>query len=127
MSKLKTVTSAVTAVLLVSGIGLAVAQSEDTPAVQQPATMTQATDQAAADPNAAPMTNTTAQQPADDPTRSQPPADPTAPLPAQDPAQIQAQPQGTTAMPANAPTSPAAPTTQAYDSSAEPAPRADRN
>ncbi|WP_422010628.1 hypothetical protein [Roseateles sp.] len=120
MSHLKTVTSAVTAVFLVSGIGLAVAQSEDTPPVQQPSTMTQATDQAPADPTAMPLNDTTAQQQPADPTRSQPPADPTAPLPAQDPAQMQATPpaQDSSTMPSSAPS---------YDAASEPAPRADRN
>jgi hypothetical protein len=119
MSHLKTVTSAVTAVLLVSGIGLAVAQSEDSLPVTQPATMTQPADQAPVDSTAMPLNDTTAQQQPADPTRSQPPADPTAPLPAQDPAQMQAtQPAQDSSMPSSTPS---------YDAASEPAPRADRN
>lgn len=111
MSKIKTITSAVTAVVLVSGIGLAVAQSKEQPA--QPATMTQATDQAQADPNAMPA-DTTAQQPAD-PSQQQttpPPADPMT--------------QNSTPLPADQTTTPAV-QDSTIPASTEPAPRADRN
>ena len=67
MPNLKTLTSAITAAVLVSGIGIAVAQSEETPPATEPSSSTMttpATDQSQADPNAMPA-ETPAQQPAD--------------------------------------------------------------
>ena len=116
MSTIKTLTSAATAIALVSGIGLAVAQSEEQPAQPAQATMTQATDQAVNDPNA-PLPDTTAaaqqQQPA--------PADPSLQQPAQ--------PASASTYPAqdNSAATSSAPADQSSYQSTEPAPRADRN
>lgn len=124
MFNLKTITSAVTAAVLVSGIGLAVAQTEDQPATDPKPAMPLASEETppatpAVDQTAMPAADVNAQQPADDPSRSPPPADPTAPLPAQDPAQTQQ----TTPAAQPAPDTSTAP---AYQSK-QPAPRADRN
>ena len=112
MSRIKTVTSALTAAFLVSGIGFAVAQSED----QQPAEPMTATalpsEETPADLNAMPVDATAQQQPAE----QAPAAD--QPLPAQ--------PADTTTPPAADTSIPAA-TTTAEPSYSEPAPRADRN
>lgn len=128
MSTLKTVTSAVTAVALVTGIGLAWAQTEDQ---SQPTNTTTAagampSEQTPADPNAVPPVDNTAansmqqQQPqADDPSRTTPPADSTAtPLPSDN-----------RAAPANSMDNGATTpdTTTSSTPSYEPAPRADRN
>lgn len=122
MSTIKTLTSAATAIALVSGIGLAVAQSEEQPAQPAQATMTQATDQAVNDPNA-PLPDTTAaaaaqqqQTPAPaDPSMQQPaqpaPADANATYPAQD----------------NSAATSSSPADQSSYQTTEPAPRADRN
>ncbi len=113
MSALKTATSALTAVALVSGISFAWAQSDEQPVqpVDTPAAV-MPSEETPADPNALPpVDNTTAntlqqQQQADDPSRTTPPADTTTtPLP-----------QDSSSQPA--PMSEPAP---------EPAPRADRN
>ena len=118
MSTIKTLTSAATAIALVSGIGLAVAQSEEQPAQPAQATMTQATDQAVNDPNAPLPDTTTAaatqqQQPA--------PADPSLQQPAQ--------PASASTYPAqdNSTATSSAPADQSSYQSTEPAPRADRN
>jgi hypothetical protein len=114
MSALKTATSALTAVALVSGIGFAWAQADEQPV--QPADIPAAampSEETPADPNALPpVDNTMAdrmqpQQQADDPARVTPPADST-----------------TTALPQDSHSQPAAPLPA---TSAEPAPRADRN
>ena len=95
MSAIKTATSALTAAVLVTGIGLAWAQTEDQ---QQPAdpvaaaTAAPLSEQTPADPNAAPVDANAAmpaesttviaeQQPADDPAKVTPPVDSTATLP----------------------------------------------
>lgn len=113
MSTLKTLTSAVTAVALVTGIGLAFAQSEDQPAAEPKAALSE---QTPADPNAA-MTaqpSDTAQQPADQAQQqTTPPADSSQQQPAM-PADSYAKPATQDSMPAPA----AAP---------EPKPKADRN
>lgn len=117
MSHLKTATSALTAALLVTGIGLAVAQTDEP---QQPADPTVAatpaplSEQTPADPNALP--------PADDTAQMQPPQTPPAVEPA--PATMPAQPAMDNTYPsANVTT--AAPGSSGVGS--EPAPRADRN
>lgn len=93
MPTLKTVTSAMTAAVLVTGIGLAVAQTDTQNQPTDPmaaATAKPTSEQTPADPNA-PATDATMaaqaqaqqqQQPAYDPSRTTPPADgTTAPLP----------------------------------------------
>lgn len=113
MSALKTATSALTAVALVSGISFAWAQSDEQPTqpVHTPAVV-MPSEETPADPSALPpVDNTTAntlqqQQQADDPARTTPPVDTTTtPLP---------QDSGTQPAPMSAPAD-------------EPAPRADRN
>ncbi len=117
MSHLKTVTTALTAAVLVGGIGLAFAQSDEQNPPAEPmaaATPAPTSEQTPADPNAMPAADTTAQMPqqtpADDPARTTPPVDTTA-----------------TPLPSDTPTASdntyRAPTT----SGEEPAPRADRN
>lgn len=120
MSTVKTLTSVATAIALVAGIGIATAQSEEQPA--QPATMTQATDQAVNDPNAplsapttAPLQQTPAPTPTD-PALQQPAAPVTPAAPAY-------QPQDNSSM---TPSTPAEPSSS-YQPTSEPAPRADRN
>ncbi len=126
MSNLKTATSALTAALLVTGIGLAVAQTDDQ---QQPADpMTAATaatptmpttisEQTPADPNAVPPADNTAQI-----QQQTPQVDPAAPLPSTTPGQSATD---------NSYPTPATTTTPAPSPSPapsyEPAPRADRN
>ena len=120
MSTLKTVTSALTAAILVSGIGLAVAQTEDQKQPTEPvaaATAAPLSEQTPADPNAAPAVDTTAamaeqQQPADDPAKVTPPVDSTAAMPS------------TTTTDTTTTTTT---TTPSYDQPATPAPRADRH
>lgn len=115
MSTVKTATSVLTAAVLVTSIGLAFAQSEETPAappIEQttvtPLTAEQTTP--AADPTAMPLqSNAAVQQPAEDPSRTTPPPAEPAQTPAQQPATQ-----------STAPMTPA----PAYR---EPAPRADRN
>lgn len=115
MSAIKTATSALTAVALVSGIGFAWAQSDPQPAqpVDTPVAV-MPSEETPADPNALPpVDNTTAnrmqqQQQADDPARTTPPADST-----------------TTPLPQDSNSQPAA--EAAPQPSSEPAPRADRN
>lgn len=94
MSNLKTATSALTAAVLVTGIGLAWAQSDEQTQPTEPLTAATAapSEQTPADPNALTAVDTTAadraatvdmtQQPmsADDPARTAPPVDTTAPL-----------------------------------------------
>lgn len=104
MSKIKTVTSALTAAFLVSGIGFAVAQTQDQPQTEPMTTTALPSEQTPADPNALPQADLNAQQTQP----AVPPADTTAPLPAQ----------SDTAM---------TPDTTTSDTSYEPAPRADRN
>ncbi|MGM9481910.1 hypothetical protein ACS5PN_12060 [Roseateles sp. NT4] len=126
MSTLKTVTSALTAVVLVSGIGLAVAQTEDQKQPTDPVAASTAaplSEQTPADPNAAPAdvnampTDSTAavQQPApaDDPAKVTPPVDSTA-----------ATPTTTTTDTTTTTTTTPSPS---YDQPATPAPRADRH
>ena len=124
MSTLKTVTSAMTAAVLVTGIGLAFAQTEDQRQPADPmvaATASPTSEQTPADPNALPPTDSAAQQqqqpqqPPADPAQATPPVDSTtAPLPsAQDATPPATTPSTTPAMPADQPT--------------PPAPRADRN
>jgi hypothetical protein len=125
MSTLKTATSALTAAVLVTSIGLAFAQTEDQPQQQQPAeptAMAAATtsEQTPADPNAAPVdanampadSTLAQQQPADDPAKVTPPVDSTAAQPS------------TTATDATTSTTTTSPS---YDQPATPAPRADRH
>lgn len=119
MSNLKTVTSALTAAVLVTSIGLAWAQTDEQTQPTDPmaaATASPTSEQTPADPNALPV-DTTVQMPADDPARATPPVDTTAPLPA-DPAVP-----STTTPAASIDTTPTTPASPAY----EPAPRADRN
>lgn len=118
MSTVKTVTSALTAAALVTGIGLAWAQTDEQNQPAEPMTATTATpisEQTPADPNAAPA-DATMQQQTDTTTLQQttPPVDATrstAPLPSDSTY--------------NNNNNSAATTTT--DSSYEPAPRADRN
>ena len=130
MSTLKTATSALTAAVLVTSIGLAWAQTEDKPQNQPTEPMAAATaaptsEQTPADPNALPATDSTLQQqqqpmPAvDDPARTTPPVDnsTTAPLPSDSRS-------STTDSNYNS-TTPA--TTPEPSTSYKPAPRADRN
>jgi hypothetical protein len=114
MSRIKTATTALTAAFLVSGIGFAVAQSEDQPQTEPMTTTALPSEQTPADPNAAPM-DTTAQQD-QQLQQQQPPVD--QPMPTQ--------PADTTTTTATDPSIPAA-TTTSDSSYAEPAPRADRN
>ncbi len=119
MSTIKTITSSLTAVALVSGIGLAWAQTSDQNQPTDPmqaATATPISEQTPADPNAAPQTDTTLTQQQTEP--ATPPADTTAPMP-QDSMAAQPQQPATTMDSAIQPT-PADPVD-------EPAPRADRN
>jgi len=126
MSTLKTATSALTAAVLVTSIGLAFAQTEDQPQ-QQPAEPTAAapatlSEQTPADPNAAPVdanampadSTNTAQQPADDPAKVTPPVDSTAATPSTTTTD-------TTATTTTTTTSPS------YDQPVTPAPRRDRH
>ncbi|MFT7775917.1 hypothetical protein [Roseateles sp.] len=116
MSHLKTATTALTAAVLVGGIGLAFAQSDDQNQPAEPmtaATASPTSEQTPADPNALPTADTTTQMPqqmpADDPARTAPPVDTTTtPLPSDTPAASD-----------NSYRTPAP--------AAEPAPRADRN
>jgi hypothetical protein len=129
MSTLKTATSALTAAVLVTGIGLAWAQTEDQTQPTDPmaaATASPTSEQTPADPNAIqPVDNNLQQQPVDDPARATPPADTTAPLPSDSTAATTANTTAATPTPDNSYMAPAA--TTAPQSSYEPAPRADRN
>jgi hypothetical protein len=130
MSTLKTATSALTAAVLVTGIGLAWAQTEDQTQPTDPmaaATASPTSEQTPADPNAIqPVDNSLQQQqPVDDPARATPPADTTAPLPSDSTAATTANTTAATPTPDNSYMAPAA--TTAPQSSYEPAPRADRN
>lgn len=126
MSTIKTVTSALTAAVLVTSIGLAVAQTEDQQQPTDPVAASTAaplSEQTPADPNAAPVdanampadtTTVAADQPApaDDPAKVNPPVDSTAaPLPS------------STSTDMTTTTTPS----PSYDQSATPAPRADRH
>lgn len=124
MSTIKTVTTVMTAAFLVTGIGLAVAQSEETPAsppVEQTTAAPLPADQTPpADPTLMPQeSNATLQQPADEPSRTTPPpAEPST-------AQIPPQPvDNTLSQPATQNSSVNTTPAPAYT---EPAPRADRN
>ncbi|MDR7270542.1 putative membrane protein [Pelomonas saccharophila] len=124
MSTLKTATSALTAAVLVTSIGLAFAQTEDQPQ-QQPAEPTTAavmpSEQTPADPNAAPAdvntmpADSTAamQQPADDPAKVTPPVDSTA--------------ASSTTTTTDTTTTTTTTPSPSYDQPATPAPRADRH
>lgn len=121
MSHLKTATTALTAAVLVGGIGLAFAQSEEPTLPAEPmtsATAAPTSEQTPADPNAQPPVDATAQMqqqmPAvDDPARATPAADTPVAMPSETPA---------TAASDN---SYRAPATSPSDNM--PAPRADRN
>ena len=123
MSTLKHLTTTLTAAFLVGGIGLAVAQSEETPPATEPTVAAPLPSEQTppADPTAMPQESNTAlqQQPAADPARTTPqPADnSTMQSPPQQPAT------DTMSQPAPSRT-PAVMPAQAYT---EPAPRADRN
>ncbi len=107
MSRIKTATTALTAAFLVSGIGFAVAQSEDQPQTEPMTTTALPSEETPADPNAAPL-GTTAQQD-QQLQQQQPPVD--QPMPAQ--------PAADTSMSSAA--------TAVDPGYTEPAPRADRN
>jgi hypothetical protein len=121
MSTLKTLTTSLTAAVLVTGISFAWAQSEDRS--QQTDTTTAAgampSEQTPADPNALPAANSTTgnqalQQSPNDPSRTMPPAGTTSsPMPGQMPAM-----QGNSVSPT---------TSDTASSGYETAPRADRN
>ena len=116
MFNLKTITSAVTAAVLVSGIGLAVAQTEDQPATDPKPAMPLASEETPpADQSVMPAADANAQQPADDPAKTAPPATDTT-------AQSSAPQQ-----PAPTPAAQDSMTTPSYTPSTQPAPRADRN
>lgn len=125
MSTIKTATSALTAALLVSGIGLAWAQTEDAQQAIEPTPAVSAmpSEQTPADPNTVPLTDnsaaTTAQQ-----TTTPPAVDSTTPAPMSSDANSQA-PQSTTTAIDNSTTTTTTPAPEA--SAYEPAPRADRN
>ncbi|KQW46614.1 MULTISPECIES: hypothetical protein [unclassified Roseateles] len=130
MSKLKTATSALTAAVLVTGIGLAWAQTDEQ--VQPTEPMTAATaepisEQTPADPNAVtPVDSTTAAQqamPADDPARTTPPVDSTAPLTSDSTTRSTTD----SSYNNNANTTAASTDMSTTGSTYEPAPRADRN
>lgn len=127
MSRIKTATTALTAAVLVTGIGLAVAQTDDQNQPAEPmaaATASPISEQTPADPNAqvqqaqqvdttaAPMTQQTP-PPVDNTTRTTPPMDSTTALPSETPMRS-----------ANDTTT--RPTTDSTGSY-QPAPRADRN
>lgn len=124
MSNLKTVTSALTAAVLVTSIGLAWAQTDDQNQPTDPmaaATASPTSEQTPADPNALPV-DTTVQMPADNPARATPPVDTTAPLPADTATR------STTDRSYNSTNMPASTMdTTAPSTTYEPAPRADRN
>jgi hypothetical protein len=125
MSTIKTATTALTAALLVSGIGLAWAQTEDAQQPSEPTTPVAAmpSEQTPADPNAVPLTDNSAAMPAQQTAPTNPPAvDGTTPAPLSSDANSQA-PQSTTATMDNSTS-----VTPMPDASRdEPAPRADRN
>jgi hypothetical protein len=128
MSALKTATSALTAAVLVTGIGLAFAQTEDQKQPTDPmaaATASPTSEQTPADPNAAPV-DPNAAQPADSTATmaaQQPPAD--------DPARVTPPVDSTAATPSTTTTDTTTTTTTtpspSYDQPATPAPRADRH
>ncbi len=127
MSTLKTVTSALTAAILVSGIGLAVAQTEDQKQPTDPVAASTAaplSEQTPADPNAVPA-DPNAVAPADSTAAMQQPA------PADDPAKVTPPVDSTAAMPSTTTTDTTTTTTTtpspSYDQPATPAPRADRH
>jgi hypothetical protein len=114
MSTIKTITSAVTAAVLVTGIGLAWAQAEDQSQSTNSTTAAAApgiSEQTPADPNAAPLTDNAAAMPQQGAVTNPPAVDGTTPAPLSSDANSQA------------PLSTTASTTPSY----EPAPRADRN
>jgi len=127
MSTLKTATSALTAAVLLTGIGLAFAQTEDQQQPTNPVAATAApSEQTPADPNAAPVdanampadsTAAMAQQPApaDDPAKVTPPVDSTAAMPS------------TTTTDTTTSTTTTTTPSPAYQQPATPAPRADRH
>ena len=94
MSHLKTATTALTAAVLVGGIGLAFAQSQDPSPPAEPMTAAPAatvSEQTPADPNAPPPADASKQMPqqtpaADDPARTASPPDTTVSMPSEPPA-----------------------------------------
>lgn len=125
MSTIKTATSALTAALLVSGIGLAWAQTEDAQQATEPTTTVSAmpSEQTPADPNAVPLTDNSAAMTAQQTEPTNPPAvDSSTPAPLSSDANSQA-PMSTRTTVGNSSTTTPAPETSNY----EPAPRADRN
>lgn len=127
MSTLKTVTSALTAAILVSGIGLAVAQTEDQKQPTDPvaaATAAPLSEQTPADPNAAPVDPNAAMPLESNAAIAQQPA------PADDPAKVTPPVDSTAALPSDTTTTTTTTTTTpspSYDQPATPAPRADRH
>lgn len=125
MSTIKTATTALTAAVLVSGIGLAWAQTEDAQQATAPTTpvAVMPSEQTPADPNAVPLTDNGAAMTAQQTGATTPPAvDSTTPAPLSSDANSQA-PQRTTTTMDNSTSVTPTPDASAY----EPAPRADRN
>jgi len=127
MSKIKSVTSAITAAVLVSGIGFAWAQSEE----QQPSTNSTTaagalpSEQTPADPNATSLNSTA--MPQESAATTPPPVDSTTPAPQSSDANSQA-PQSTTTSVDNSSSMSSTTTDRSTSTSSyEPAPRADRN
>ena len=126
MSKIKSITSAITAAVLVSGIGFAWAQSEE----QQPSTNSTTaanalpSEQTPADPNAAPLSSTA--MPQESAATTPPPVDSTTPAPQSSDANSQA-PLSTTTSVDSSSTATTTTDRSSTSSSYEPAPRADRN
>ncbi|MGQ3052333.1 MAG: hypothetical protein ACT6S0_11165 [Roseateles sp.] len=132
MSKLKTATSALTAAVLVTGIGFAWAQAEDQVQPTDPmaaATAAPISEQTPADPNAVtPVDNTTAAQqamPADDPARTSPPLDSTSTTPLTSDSSVRSTTDSSYNNNAN--TTANSTDMSTTGSTYEPAPRADRN
>ena len=135
MSRLKT-TTALTAALLVTGLGLAVAQTEDQNQPADPMTAATAatpSEQTPADPNAQPMQQVDpATQQMQQQTQSQtpPPVDTTTPLPSDNAARSATGSSYPSAQSTTAPMTDSKRTdgsNASYGSGTEPAPRADRN
>jgi len=125
MSTIKTATTALTAALLVSGIGLAWAQTEGEQQATEPMTPVAAmpSEQTPADPNAVPLPDDSAAMTAQQTGTTTPPAvDSTTPAPLSSDANSQA-PQSTTPAVDNSTSVTPTPEASRY----EPAPRADRN
>ena len=129
MSKLKTATTALTAAVLVTGIGLAWAQTNESVQPTDPmaaATAQPTSEQTPADPNAVTPTDgaTTAGQamPANGPARTTPPVDSSAPMTSDSTARS-----STDGSYNNANTTAASGDMSTTASTYEPAPRADRN